>query len=62
MTTHVDEVVHGKVLEVRLGGKLTSEDYARFVPAAEALIRQHGKIRILVILEDSHGWNAGALW
>jgi hypothetical protein len=62
MATHIDEVIHGKVLEVRLSGKLTSDDYGRFVPDTDALIRQYGKIRILVILEDFHGWNAGALW
>jgi hypothetical protein len=62
MTTHVDEAVHGKVLEVHLSGKLTSEDYTKFVPDTEALIRQHGKIRILALLDDFHGWNAGALW
>ncbi|MGB8169591.1 MAG: STAS/SEC14 domain-containing protein [Chthoniobacteraceae bacterium] len=62
MTTHVDEAIHGKVLEVHLSGKLTSEDYAKFVPDAEALIQKHGKIRILAMLDAFHGWNAGALW
>ena len=60
--THVDEAVHGKVLEVHLHGKLTSEDYARFAPETEELIRQHGRIRILAVLDDFHGWNVGALW
>jgi hypothetical protein len=62
MMTHVDEAVHGKVLEVHLSGKLSNEDYAKFVPDTEALIHKYRKIRILAILDDFHGWNAGALW
>jgi hypothetical protein len=62
MTTHVEEAIHGNVLEVRLTGKLSSEDYARFVPDTETMIHRCGKIRILAILEDFHGWDAGALW
>ncbi len=63
MTTHVDEKIYGNVMEVHLNGKLTKEDYDRFVPETEELIRQHEKIRLLVILDDFHGWGeASALW
>ncbi|HSI15993.1 MAG TPA: STAS/SEC14 domain-containing protein [Chthoniobacter sp.] len=62
MTTHVDEKIYGKVMEIRLNGTLTKEDYARFVPDTEEMIRQHEKINMLVILDDFHGWDAGALW
>jgi len=62
MTTHVDEKIYGKVMELHLNGTLTKEDYARFVPDTEELIRQHDKIRMLVIMDDFHGWDAGALW
>ena len=62
MTTHVDEKIYGNVMEVHLNGKLTKDDYARFVPDTEELIRQHEKIRLLVMMDDFHGWNAGALW
>lgn len=51
-----------KVLVVKASGKLTTEDYEKFGPKVEALIREHGKIRILVELADFHGWSAGALW
>jgi hypothetical protein len=61
-TTHVDEQVHGKVMEVVLHGKLGREDYERIVPETETMIRQFGKIRILVIMHDFHGWDARALW
>ncbi len=50
------------VLSVKLSGKLTKEDYEHFVPEVEGLIKQHGKIRILLQMDDFHGWSVGALW
>jgi hypothetical protein len=61
-TAHVDEEVHGKVVEVDLHGKLSREDYEMFVPEIERVIRTHGKARILVTMHDFQGWDAGALW
>ncbi len=52
----------GKVLEVQLTGKLAKEDYGHFVPTVERLVKDHGKIRMLVKMHDFHGWTAGALW
>ncbi len=50
------------ILSVKLSGKLTKEDYEEFAPKVSALIHQHGKIRVLIELDDFHGWTAGALW
>ena len=50
------------ILSVKASGKLTKENYEEFGPKVEALIHQHGKIRVLMELEDFHGWSAGALW
>jgi hypothetical protein len=61
-SAHVDEVVRGKILEVHLHGKLGREDYEKFIPETERLIRQHGKISILVEMHDFHGWDGSALW
>jgi len=52
----------GKLLEAGLTGKLTEEDYQKFVPLVERLVKEHGKIRMLVEMHDFHGWTAGALW
>src|SRR5579859_3172437 len=52
----------GKVLEVGLTGKLTEEDYQIFIPVVERLVKEHGKIRMLVDMHDFHGWTMGALW
>ena len=56
-TTKVLEIV-----EIQVTGKLTKEDYRRFVPRIDEVIRQHGKVRILFDMVDFHGWKAGALW
>jgi hypothetical protein len=62
MSVTLQEEAGGKVLVVKLSGKLTKEDYERFVPEVERLVRQHGKVRMLVQMHDFHGWTLGALW
>jgi hypothetical protein len=49
-------------LEIQLHGKLEKRDYELLVPEFETLLRQHGKLRLLVVLENFSGWTAGALW
>jgi hypothetical protein len=61
-TQHVDEFVHGRVLEVNLHGKLSRRDFDKIVPETERLIRKFKKIRILVTLHDFEGWDVGAMW
>ena len=62
MTVDLRHDTEDQYLHVRLTGKLHKEDYEQFLPEAERLIKEHGKIRILVELHDFHGWSAGALW
>jgi hypothetical protein len=62
MSVELREEAGGKVLAVKLSGKLTKQDYEQFVPEVERLIGQHGKIRMLVQMHDFHGWTLGALW
>lgn len=52
----------GKVIEIQLSEKLTKDDYGACVPLIEQLLDQHGKIRMLVVMRDFHGWTPGALW
>jgi hypothetical protein len=56
------EEAGGKILEIKISGKLSKEDYQRFVPQVEKLIKDHGKIRMLLEMHDFHGWEMGALW
>ncbi len=62
MSVTLQEESGGKIMVVRITGKLAKEDYQRLVPEVERLIGQHGKIRMLVYLHDFHGWTLGALW
>jgi hypothetical protein len=62
MSVHLEESDGGKVVRVQLSGKLTHGDYQHFVPAFEAQVQKHGKIRVLVEMVDFHGWEAAALW
>ena len=62
MTDHIEITESGNQLEVRVSGKLTREFYEAFAPRVDALIRAHGRIRVLLVMHDFHGWTLGALW
>src|SRR5690349_17470408 len=62
MPIKMEEMDQGKVLDVHVSGKLAKDDYKDFVPEIERRIEQHGKIRILLEMNEFHGWNTGALW
>jgi hypothetical protein len=52
----------GKLLHITASGKLSHQDYQQFMPEFERVIRQNGKIRILLEMRDFHGWQGTALW
>jgi hypothetical protein len=62
MSFTITESANSNIVEVQATGRLTKEDYESFVPMTEAKIKVHGKIRILFIMHDFHGWSAGAAW
>jgi hypothetical protein len=62
MPIELSEEDNGALVMVRLTGKLTAKDYDHFTPRVESLVKTHGKIDVLVSMEDFHGWEAGALW
>jgi hypothetical protein len=62
MPIKLEERGEGRVLDVHVSGKLAKDDYKQFVPEIDRLIEQHGTIRVLLEMNDFHGWNAGALW
>lgn len=61
-TAHVNEVSFENVLQFELHGVLSWEDYDRLTPEIERIVAEYGKIRVLVIMHDFHGWDRGALW
>lgn len=62
MTVQLAEEKRGKVITVHVTGKLSRSDYQRFVPEIERAIRDHGRVRLLVVMDDFAGWDMGALW
>jgi hypothetical protein len=52
----------GKVIDVRLTGKLDAEDYEELAPVVDRVIEEHGAVRMLVEMHNFHGWSVGALW
>ena len=62
MDQAIDIISTGKLLHVKVTGKLTKETYAAFTPVVDEQIQEHGKLRILFEMQDFHGWTAGALW
>ena len=62
MPVELQEEMGGKILLLKLSGKLTKADYEHFTPEVERLIKQHGKLRVLVQMHDFHGWQLSAMW
>ena len=62
MTIQLKEEHDGKILEVRVSGRLARRDYQRFVPEFGRLVQQHGKIRVLFEMANFRGWERAALW
>ncbi|MDA1203758.1 MAG: STAS/SEC14 domain-containing protein [Verrucomicrobia bacterium] len=48
------------LLGFTMGGKLTDEDYRKFIAIFEPAIASSGKISLLVQFEDFHLWDLGA--
>ena len=62
MAIELIENVENKTLEVHLSGKLSAEDYKVFEPGVEKLVADAGKIKVLMLMHDFHGWDMGAVW
>ena len=62
MAIKLQERHGGNELEVTLTGTIIAEDYLKFVPAVDGLVKKHGSVRMLVIMRDFHGWTPGAMW
>lgn len=54
----------GSILAVKATEKLTVEDYENiFIPELDKLIKQYGKIRVLIYLDTGFkGWEIEAIW
>ena len=52
----------GNLDTVEASGKLTQEDYDALIPSWKAAIAHYGKIRLLFVMHDFHGWDPHAAW
>jgi hypothetical protein len=50
------------VVSIRIAGRLTEEDLAGMQQHTAAIIRDRGKVRILVLAEDFVGWEQDGRW
>lgn len=62
MPVAISPAESGRMVEVTVSGKLHHTDYERFVPVIERSMAENGRLRLLVRMEDFHGWDAAALW
>lgn len=60
----IERIVTGfpRLVAFKLQGILHDDDYRTFVPAIEAELANHGKLRLLAYLEDFEGWDLRAAW
>ena len=62
MAIEIKEHQEEKQLDVTVSGKLSAHDYEHFEPAVSNMISEDGKIKILFMMHDFHGWEMGAVW
>lgn len=54
--------IEGRVVHVKIRGKLEQQDYELFAPKLETLLEKYDTVNMLVELVDFKGWTLGALW
>ncbi len=62
MAIELVEHAENAVLHVMASGKLSSDDYNAFEPMVSGFIESMGKINVLFVMRDFHGWELGAVW
>lgn len=62
MTIELVENPEQATLQVGASGKLSADDYETLAPAVSQFIDSAGKIKILFVMQDFHGWEPGAVW
>ena len=62
MSLHIRENTGGSILELEASGKLAASDFQSLESTFQRLVKQYGKIRVLFIMRDFHGWEPVAFW
>lgn len=59
---HQVPVQEENIVAFHVSGRLTHADYEAFLPRLEQLIRENGKLSVLLELIDFKGWDLSAAW
>jgi hypothetical protein len=57
-----EEHDNAQAVEIRLTGRLSTEEFEALAKRLEAFISRHGHVRLLEIIEDFEGMDASAFW
>ena len=50
------------IITLKISGKLTQPELAAAQNAAAGILRQHGNVRVLVLVDDFQGWEREGDW
>ena len=50
------------IFAFRVNGRLTDDDYQQFLPRIDELVKAHGRISLLIELDNFRGWELKAAW
>jgi len=62
MSLHIIENKSGNILELEVSGKFVASDFQTLESTFQGLVERYGKIRVLFIMRDFHGWEPVAFW
>ncbi|WP_148863230.1 SpoIIAA family protein [Marinobacter fonticola] len=61
MATEYVEYPDDKTVEIQVEGKVSAEDFENIAGRMEAFIRQHGKVKIIEVVQDFDGFDMSIL-
>jgi SpoIIAA-like len=56
------EYENAQAVEIVLTGRVSTEEFDKVARKLEAFIKRHGQIRVLEVIKDFVGMDAGAFW
>ena len=56
------EYDNAQAVEIVINGRVSTEEFDKVARKLEAFIKSHGKIRVLEVIKDFEGMDAGAFW
>ena len=62
MSLHIIGNNSASILELEASGKLVAGDFQSLESTVQRLVKRYGKIRVLFMMRDFHGWEPVAFW